>query len=99
MDKPFWKERLFEGRSIVMSQVSEESERRTPWGVRWVVYAKVEICSGLFAGEVYDRVPIFSPRLKAQLVEKGRLEGVLKRGAALEGAPVQWVVKETAAQG
>lgn len=76
-----------------------EQELRTQRGTTFPVFARVEIFSGLFKGAVYDKVPIYSPPLKAQLLEQGSVEGVLRKGSALEGAPSQWVVKESAAQG
>lgn len=93
MNPPAWKERLFEGRQVCIKALSEEEEFHTPFGTRWPVFARVEIGSGMWRGAVYEKVPIFSPRLKAQLLEAGMVEGVLRKGAALEGAPVQWVVK------
>jgi len=95
---PQWQERSFEGRLVRISALSEEEEMSTRWGTRWALFAKVEILSGIFSGTTFPKVPIFSPPLKRQLTEKGRVEGKLARGAALKGAPVQWVVKETAAQ-
>lgn len=99
MQKPTWQERSFEGRLVRISALTAEEELRTSEGTRWPVFARVEIFSGLFSGAAYDRVPIYSPPLKAQLLEQGSVEGRLGRGAALEGAPVQWVVRETAVQG
>lgn len=96
---PFWQERSFEGRLVRISALSEEEEVRTSWGTRWAMQARVAILDGRFAGHTFERVPIFAPPLKRQLLEKGHVEGRLGRGAALKGAPVQWVVKETAVQG
>lgn len=97
MQKPAWKEATLEGRLMCMTRLTDEVELETRVGTRWPVYARVEILSGLFEGQVYDRVPIYSPPLKAQLLSGNRVTGRLGRGAALEGAPVQWVLKETAA--
>jgi hypothetical protein len=72
---------------------------KTSTGTRWPVFARVEVFSGLFAGAVYDRVPIFAPPLKAQLLEKGSVEGRLGRGAAKEYTGPQWHVKEMPVQG
>jgi hypothetical protein len=76
-----------------MSRLTGETEVKTSVGTRWAVYARVEILSGLFAGQVYERVPVYAPPLKAQLLERGVVEGRLRRGAALEGAPVQWLLR------
>ncbi len=95
MQKPMWKERLFEGRQVRIRAISEEREVLTSFGTRWPVYARVEVGSGMWEGTVYESVPIFSPRLKAQLLASSSVEGRLCRGPALHGAPVQWVVKES----
>lgn len=99
MDKPAWRESALEGRLLKMTLLSGECELRTSIGTRYPVFARVEVCSGLFAGQVYESVPVFSPPLKAQLLEKGLVEGRLGKGARLEGAGVQWVLKETAGRG
>lgn len=93
MQKPAWKEATLEGRLMRMTRLSGEVEYKTAVGTRWPVYARVEILSGLFAGQVYDGVPIYAPPLKAQLLERDVVEGRLGRGAALEGAPTQWMLK------
>ena len=82
-----------------MERLTGEVEYKTAVGTRWPVYARVEILSGLFAGEVYDGVPIYAPLLKAQLLRWNSIEGRLGRGAALEGAPAQWMLKELAVRG
>lgn len=94
-----WRERAFEGRLIRASALSDEEEVNTSWGTRWVMQARVEVLDGRFAGHVFPKVPIYAPPLKRQLLEKGHVEGRLKRGAALKGAPIQWVVQETAGRG
>lgn len=99
MDKPAWKEATLEGRLMRLTRLTDEVELKTRVGTRWPLYARAEILSGIFKGAVYEGVPIYSPPLKAQLLERGLVEGVLRRGAALEGAPVQWVLKEVAGQG
>lgn len=93
MQKPAWKERAFEGRSVRMEALTGEERLATERGTTFPVFARVEIVSGMFRGAVYDKVPIYSPPLKAQLLERGCVEGVLRQGSALEGAPSQWVVK------
>jgi hypothetical protein len=100
MNKPVWQERSFEGRQVRFTALAtEESEMTTRIGTRWAVPAQVEILSGMFTGAVYERVPVFSPRLKAQMLESGSVAGILKRGPALEGAGIQWLVKEMPVQG
>jgi len=94
MNKPAWKESALEGRLLRMTCLSGELELKTAIGTRWAVYARVEILSGLFAGQAYDKVPVFSPPLKAALLGCGSAEGRLRKGAALEGAPPQWVLKQ-----
>lgn len=76
-----------------MEALTGEQELKTTRGTTFPVFARVEILSGLFKGAVYDKVPIYSPPLKAQLLGSGVVEGRLREGAALEGAPSQWVVK------
>jgi hypothetical protein len=93
MNPPAWQERSFEGRSVRVTALTGEEELRTAHGTRYPIFAEVEILSGLFKGAVYDKVPIYSPPLKAQLLELGSVAGRLCKGAALEGAPIQWVVK------
>lgn len=93
MDKPAWKETALEGRLLRMTALSGECELRTSIGTRFPVFARVEVESGLFAGQVYESVPIFAPPLKAQLLELGEVVGRLVRGSRLEGAGPQWVLK------
>lgn len=71
---------------------------KTATGTRFPVFARVEVFSGLFAGAVYDSVPIFAPPLKAQLLEHGEIAGRLGKGSRLEGAGPQWHIKECAVQ-
>lgn len=97
MKQPRWEERSFEGRLVRMTRLSAEEKIRTSWGTRHMVLARVEILDGIFAGSVYDEVPIFAPPLKAALLECDDIQGRLKRGPRLEGAPVQWVLREAAA--
>lgn len=76
-----------------VTALTEEQELHTAGGTRFPVFAQVVILSGLFKGAVYEKVPIFSPPLKAQLLERGTVVGRLRKGAALEGAPPQWLVE------
>lgn len=94
MDKPAWQERSFEGRLVRFEALTGEEELRTSTGTRWAVFARVVIGSGLFKGAVYDKIPVYSPPLKAQLLAEGSAEGRLCKGAALEKAFPQWVVKQ-----
>lgn len=93
MQKPAWRETALEGRLLRMTLLSGECEMKTSIGTRFPVFARVEVNSGLFAGQVYESVPIFAPPLKAQLLEFGEVEGRLLRGSRLEGAGPQWVLK------
>ena len=95
MDKPAWQERSFEGRLVHVTALTGEEELRTARGTTFPVFAQVAVLSGLFRGAVYEKVPIYSPPLKAQLLELGSVVGRLRKGAALEGAPSQWVVDVT----
>lgn len=82
-----------------ITALTGEEELKTSRGTTFPVFAQVVVLSGLFRGTVYEKVPIYSPPLKAQLMEKGTVVGRLRKGAALEGAPGQWVVQELAGQG
>lgn len=71
---------------------------RTAIGTRWAVPVRVEVLSGLFEGAVYDRVLVFTPSLKDQLLAAGTaLEGVLRKGSHRESGGVRWVLKDVSA--
>jgi len=92
VDKPAWQERAFEGRMLHVTALTGEEELKTARGTTFPVFAQVVVLSGLFRNATYEKVPIYSPPLKAQLLEHGTVVGRLRRGAALEGAPPQYVI-------
>lgn len=75
-----------------MTALTGEETLPTSHGTTFPVFVSVTILSGLFRDAIYEKVPVYSPPLKAQLLELGTVVGQLRKGAALEGAPPQWVV-------
>lgn len=62
-------------------------------GTRWGVPARVEVLSGLFAGQAYERVLLFSSALKAQL-EAGPVVGKLVKVTGKNRIGKGWALLE-----
>jgi hypothetical protein len=89
MDLPMWREHFFEGRTLRVTPLGPEVEVTTRVGTRLGVPVQVDVLSGLYAGQTYERVLVFSEAMKRQL-EAGPAEGVLRKASGANRVGLGW---------